>query len=448
HLFAHTEEQAVQMKQALDDGMNWEEVARLTFMDSSLAFNGGRLGWVGFGDMEPELESAAYQLVLNEISEPLRTRFGYHLLQVTNVRKNIMISADDFQRKKPRLERTLRTRKEKEFADKYVGEFMKVQNVVMRNESFDLIVAHIRDDVMDNRTAAQLNLPALRDGELMEMKASLSDYAGKTFITFVGGEWTIGDFLAKLRALPQTRRPKMKSPQQFRRDIGIMIRDDFLAAEARNLHLEKDPLVSKEVRRAEDQYVFSRFWQSIQDTITISSEETLAWYQQHSERYWVPEQVHVREILLSSPDEVRYVLNQLQQEVAFESLALELSLRRGTVKNGGDLGWLTSAQMGNIGATACRLKNNQIAGPVEVDGGFSIIQNLGRRAPHVLAFEEAAPLVERQLQKERSQTIYHNWVSRLAMETRISINDSLLSQLGAQLEEDGWVPMPGVRPVY
>ncbi|MCK5738591.1 hypothetical protein KAH55_05395, partial [bacterium] len=32
HLFAHTEEQAVQMKQALDDGMNWEEVARLTFM--------------------------------------------------------------------------------------------------------------------------------------------------------------------------------------------------------------------------------------------------------------------------------------------------------------------------------------------------------------------------------------------------------------------------------
>ena len=185
HLFARTEAQALKMKSALDDGMNWEELARLTFSDSVLAVTGGRLGWVGFGEMEPELETAAYGLAVNEISDPVRTRFGYHLLQVTNVRKNIMLSADDYRQKKPRLERMLRSRREKELADNYVSEFMKTQNVVMRNESFDLLVAHIRDDVMDHRTAAQLNLPMLRDGELTEIKTSLLDYTKKIFITFI-----------------------------------------------------------------------------------------------------------------------------------------------------------------------------------------------------------------------------------------------------------------------
>ena len=55
--------------------------------------NGGNLGWMSPGELVPEFEQAMNQLNINEVSEPVRTEFGWHLIQVVE-RRQAQLSAD------------------------------------------------------------------------------------------------------------------------------------------------------------------------------------------------------------------------------------------------------------------------------------------------------------------------------------------------------------------
>jgi peptidyl-prolyl cis-trans isomerase SurA len=55
--------------------------------------NGGNLGWMSPGELVPEFEQAMNQLNINEVSDPVRTEFGWHLIQVAE-RRQAQLSAD------------------------------------------------------------------------------------------------------------------------------------------------------------------------------------------------------------------------------------------------------------------------------------------------------------------------------------------------------------------
>jgi peptidyl-prolyl cis-trans isomerase SurA len=57
------------------------------------ASNGGNLGWMSPGELVPEFEQAMNQLNINEVSDPVRTEFGWHLIQVVE-RRQAQLSAD------------------------------------------------------------------------------------------------------------------------------------------------------------------------------------------------------------------------------------------------------------------------------------------------------------------------------------------------------------------
>jgi peptidyl-prolyl cis-trans isomerase SurA len=71
----------VSLKERLDHGGDFAELARLHSNDLT-ASKGGELGWIYPGDTVPEFERAMDSLKLNEISEPVRSPFGWHLVQV------------------------------------------------------------------------------------------------------------------------------------------------------------------------------------------------------------------------------------------------------------------------------------------------------------------------------------------------------------------------------
>ena len=55
--------------------------------------NGGTLGWMSPGELVPEFEQAMNQLKVNEVSDPVRTEFGWHLIQVVE-RRQAQLSGD------------------------------------------------------------------------------------------------------------------------------------------------------------------------------------------------------------------------------------------------------------------------------------------------------------------------------------------------------------------
>ena len=73
---------ALDLRQQLLDGADFAALAAEYSSDTTSAVNGGDLGWFGRGRMVAPFEEAAFSLEVGEISEPIRTDFGYHLIEV------------------------------------------------------------------------------------------------------------------------------------------------------------------------------------------------------------------------------------------------------------------------------------------------------------------------------------------------------------------------------
>ena len=69
-------------KERITKGEDFKVLATLYSDDPGSAKNGGELGFVGRGDLEPALEAAAYKLKGDEISKIIKSEFGYHIIQL------------------------------------------------------------------------------------------------------------------------------------------------------------------------------------------------------------------------------------------------------------------------------------------------------------------------------------------------------------------------------
>ncbi len=82
HILLDSEEKAREILDRLKSGANFEELARAESKDTSNNEKGGDLGWFGRGRMVPEFDEAAFSLPLNQLSDPVKTTFGYHIIEV------------------------------------------------------------------------------------------------------------------------------------------------------------------------------------------------------------------------------------------------------------------------------------------------------------------------------------------------------------------------------
>ncbi|MCB0087939.1 MAG: peptidyl-prolyl cis-trans isomerase, partial [Caldilineaceae bacterium] len=69
-------------KRIVDDGEDFGEIAKEYSDDPGSGAQGGDLGWFGPGAMVAPFEEAAFSLPIGEVSEPISTTFGYHLIEV------------------------------------------------------------------------------------------------------------------------------------------------------------------------------------------------------------------------------------------------------------------------------------------------------------------------------------------------------------------------------
>ena len=97
-------------------GENFAEVARLNSDDTASATRGGDLGWIVPGDLVPEFDRAVRSLKPGEISEPVRTAFGFHLIEVLQ-RRTSDLSAD---RKRLEARKVLRERRSDESYEEWL----------------------------------------------------------------------------------------------------------------------------------------------------------------------------------------------------------------------------------------------------------------------------------------------------------------------------------------
>ncbi len=83
HILVDTEDQAQDIKKEIEDGLSFEEAAQKYSKCPSNA-KGGDLGFFGQGQMVPEFEQAVFAMEVGDMSAPVQTQFGFHLIKKTD----------------------------------------------------------------------------------------------------------------------------------------------------------------------------------------------------------------------------------------------------------------------------------------------------------------------------------------------------------------------------
>jgi peptidyl-prolyl cis-trans isomerase C len=94
HILVDTLEEIEKIKVEITNGMPFEQAAQ-KYSKCPSAAQGGSLGSFTRGKMVPEFEEAAFKLKVGEISEPVKTQFGYHLIQLDEISSSDMKSLEE-----------------------------------------------------------------------------------------------------------------------------------------------------------------------------------------------------------------------------------------------------------------------------------------------------------------------------------------------------------------
>ncbi len=83
HILVETEEKCLALKQEIENGKAFTDVAK-EHSSCPSGSSGGELGEFGQGQMVPEFDKVVFNDALNTVHGPVKTQFGYHLLEVTS----------------------------------------------------------------------------------------------------------------------------------------------------------------------------------------------------------------------------------------------------------------------------------------------------------------------------------------------------------------------------
>lgn len=83
HILVDSEEKALELKQQILDGADFADVAKANSQCPS-SRSGGDLGQFGPGMMVPEFDKVCFSADVGSLEGPVKTQFGYHLIEVTD----------------------------------------------------------------------------------------------------------------------------------------------------------------------------------------------------------------------------------------------------------------------------------------------------------------------------------------------------------------------------
>jgi len=161
----------------------------------------------------------------------------------------------------------------------------------------------------------------------------------------------------------------------------------------------------------------------------VTKEEARAFYEAHRSEFEQPDAVHAFQIVVSSAEEAKSLLDQLRNGATFEELAKKKS-ESPDGKRGGDLGFFSRGTMPKVFDDACfSLRVGALSGVVASPYGYHLFKITEKRAARRRPFEEARAELERRLMTERRAAAERKFLDELRAQAKVQVNEAQLSAL-------------------
>lgn len=151
HILVKTEKEAKEVQAQLKAGGNFEELAKKNSVDSSSA-KGGDLGWFGKGNMVPAFEKAALALKEGQISDVVKSDFGFHIIKLTGKRA---AGIRPFEEVKEQIKGAILPAKQQEVFQKIKEDLKKTAKITIKEDVLNSVSGKKEEPKADPKIPAE-----------------------------------------------------------------------------------------------------------------------------------------------------------------------------------------------------------------------------------------------------------------------------------------------------
>ena len=421
---AAVRQKAQEIAQEIKGGLSFEDAAAKYTEEPGGKERKGDLGWFSWGRMVQEFQEVCWSLKENEISSPVETRFGIHIIQLKG--RRTVENRPSFEDEKETLKEMCRNGMREQImkaGNDYIEQMKKDLGYKLESGRMPQLLTDIQANMQPERKLQEI-FQALADGA----------WKGQALASWKDGKM---DMAALTKSLERNFRPT--SSITTVKDVEDMISNasvyPMLTVRAKREGLDKDKDVLKNVQvQLENSVVMTYERERIKGSIEVGEEQVSAWYTAHPEDYVHPQMVRVQEIYVSDKDLADKLAARAQKGENFGKLAKQYTERPDRKGTDGTLEPFQAGRYGKMGETAFTLKPGDISEPLPIGRNWSIIKLVEKIAPTPKSLDEARTSIRMKLEREERSKRQDAWRKEMEAKIPIILYKEKLTQLFADVE--------------
>ncbi len=318
HLFFTRKSAADSAYDRLLRGASFDTIASVIFADSLLASSGGDLGWVEWDQMDYDLGMAAFRMLPDVFSAPIRSQYGYHIVKVTDFKKHPMITRQQYAERERKTRYLLENKIGDKHALDHITRMLANASIRLNPDVMQFVDERLsRQFTRTPRSSDQMSELQLRESEVKLVETTLWD-ARKEVMAVVNGEpMTVADLIGLVKYIPYS-----VTYSGFRKTFDYAVRDLLITKEAERLGLGGDQLVGIRTNLYREFLLQNTFRSTLVRDVAVSQKEIRTYFERNKSSY--PNMSFEQ----ASPFITAIVLNEKRQQAVPSFISAILAGRR------------------------------------------------------------------------------------------------------------------------
>jgi parvulin-like peptidyl-prolyl isomerase len=244
---------------------------------------------------------------------------------------------------------------------------------------------------------------------------------------------------------PRERAALSRNPALLSQTVRMLLVQRLVLKEALNKKWEQNPEVARQLARAHDRTIIESYLQSVSEPPESypGEAEVQATYEANKAALLVPRQYRLAQIYIAVPrnadkpatDKALAKLDAVQKrlkqkELDFAEIAKSESDEKASAERGGEIGWLTEAQIQpEIRPAIGGLTKGAVSDAIRLNDGWHILKVLEIKEAYTPEFVEVRDQLAQQLRAERTKANSQAYLARVLQQNPVSVNELALGDL-------------------
>jgi parvulin-like peptidyl-prolyl isomerase len=412
------EDSAKAVFEKIKAGESFEQLAYDHSVDPSAKRNRGDLGYFLWGAMIDEFQTAAFKMASGEVSPPVKSRYGWHIIKL--VEKIPNESRGTYEQLKDQIKNQIISRKRNEVTEAYVQSIRAKYPITIDKATCDYLLKK-RENLYPPQLLPNLPKNDFDDTQLDRNEKDL------VLATWDGGQMTLAEYLTRARQLPEPYKPSFDQYDSLAITVFNVKMQELLAYEANKAGLENDPAFQRKLTLFKEM-AMADVMRSDSIKVTAQPDDASArnYYDEHPDEFRNPARMRLFEIQLSDELQAAKLAKQITGLKEIRARATDLTERPGSRAAAGDMGYIDRNFAPELFDAAWEKPVGAIGGPVAAGGKYSIYYVADKLQPELKDFLGVKRDIMLKQAADFKKEAFEKWLSEAKSATRIEINDEAI----------------------